>query len=95
LDINKQPEGSMDMKINDLVTFKKGLYLDEEGAVYRVLEINGDREFWKNKLEGNIKRDKNVSRELRKITWKVVRVREHELKYPEKVVAKLKKKFDK
>jgi len=33
----------MDIKINDLVTFKKGLYLDEEGAVYRVLEINGDR----------------------------------------------------
>jgi len=54
-----------------------------------------NREFWKNKLEGNIKRDKNVSRELRKTRWKVVRVWEHELKYPEKVVAKLKKQFDK
>jgi len=33
----------MAIKIGDLVIFKKGLYEDEEGAVYRVLEINGDR----------------------------------------------------
>ena len=33
----------MEIKIGDLVTFKKGLYSDEEGAIYRVLEINGDR----------------------------------------------------
>jgi len=33
----------MDIAIGDLVTFKKGFYADEEGVVYRVLEINGDR----------------------------------------------------
>ena len=33
----------MNINIGDLVTFKKGLYADEEGAVYKVLEINGDR----------------------------------------------------
>ena len=33
----------MDIRIADFVTFKKGLYADEKGAVYRVLEINGDR----------------------------------------------------
>jgi len=33
----------MDIKVDDLVIFKKGLYADEDGAVYRVLEINGDR----------------------------------------------------
>ena len=33
----------MDIKIGDLVVFKKGLYADEESAIYRVLEINGDR----------------------------------------------------
>lgn len=33
----------MDIKKGNLVTFKKGLYADEENAVYRVLEINGDR----------------------------------------------------
>ena len=33
------------MKINcgSLVVFKKGLYEDEEGALYRVIEMNGDR----------------------------------------------------
>lgn len=33
----------MDILEGDLVTFKKGLYADEDGAIYRVLEINGDR----------------------------------------------------
>lgn len=33
----------MKIKPGDLVVFRKGLYADEEGAVYRVLEINGDR----------------------------------------------------
>jgi hypothetical protein len=27
----------------NLVVFRKGLYEDEEGAIYRVLETNGDR----------------------------------------------------
>lgn len=38
-----QKVGNMDIKKGDLVTFKKGLYMDEENAVYKVLEINGDR----------------------------------------------------
>lgn len=33
----------MGMKIGDFAVFKKGLYDDEDGAIYRVLEINGDR----------------------------------------------------
>jgi hypothetical protein len=36
-------EGKTGMKKGDLVVFKKGLYDDEEGAVYRIIEINGDR----------------------------------------------------
>ncbi len=35
----------MNIKTGDLVTFKKGLYSDEEGAIYRILEINEDRCF--------------------------------------------------
>ncbi len=31
------------MKIGDTVKFKDGLYPDEEGARYKVVEINGDR----------------------------------------------------
>jgi hypothetical protein len=33
----------MKIKVGDFVVFKKGLYEDEKGAVYQVLEINGDR----------------------------------------------------
>ena len=33
----------MEIQIGDFVKFKDGLYKDEEGAVYCVVEINGDR----------------------------------------------------
>ena len=33
----------MDIKENSLVRFKPSLYEDEEGAIYRIVEINGDR----------------------------------------------------
>lgn len=33
----------MNINVGDLVIFKKGLYKDEDGAIYRVLETNGDR----------------------------------------------------
>ena len=32
----------MGMKTGNLVVFKKGLYDDEDEAIYRILEINGD-----------------------------------------------------
>ena len=49
------------------------------------------RSFWKNKIETNIARDKRVSRELRQQGWKVIRIREHELKASvSKVVMKVK-----
>ena len=35
-------------------------------------------------------RDKFVNRELRRLGWRVVRVWEHELREPEKVVKKIK-----
>lgn len=31
------------MKIGDIVKFRDGLYADEDGTRYKVLEINGDR----------------------------------------------------
>jgi DNA mismatch endonuclease (patch repair protein) len=52
-----------------------------------------NRPFWKKKLQQNKDRDRLVSRELRKMGWKVVRVWEHELKSPAKVIAKLMKHY--
>lgn len=31
------------IQIGSYVTYKKGLYADEDGAIYKVLEVNGDR----------------------------------------------------
>lgn len=53
-----------------------------------------NQEFWAKKLKANKVRDKFVNRELRKAGWKVLRIWEHELKFPEKVAAKLMKQFD-
>ncbi|MGA7193765.1 MAG: DNA mismatch endonuclease Vsr [Anaerolineales bacterium] len=53
-----------------------------------------NRRFWMKKLKANKERDKFVNRELRKSGWKVVRVWEHELTQPEKVIVRLKKYFE-
>lgn len=52
-----------------------------------------NRKFWMEKLNGNKKRDKYVSRELRNMGWKVIRVWEHELGNSEKVAAQLLRYF--
>jgi len=43
--------------------------------------------FWISKIEGNVRRDKKINRQLRKMGWKVIRVWEHDLqKRPEWVL---------
>ena len=54
-----------------------------------------NQEFWAKKLQGNKDRDRFINRELRKMGWIVVRVWEHDLKFPDKVAAKLKRQLEK
>jgi len=49
-----------------------------------------NREFWRIKLGKNKVRDRLVSRTLRADGWKVLRIWEHELRAPSRVVRKLK-----
>ena len=35
--------GDMNITVGDLVKFKRGLYQEEEGLIYLVLEVNDDR----------------------------------------------------
>lgn len=49
-----------------------------------------NREFWRTKLGRNKARDKFVSRTLRAAGWRVLRVWEHELRAPDRIVRKLK-----
>ena len=48
-----------------------------------------NRAFWEQKLQGNKKRDGFVTRTLRRDHWRVVRVWEHELSYPDRVAKKI------
>lgn len=47
-------------------------------------------EYWEQKILGNRKRDQAITRELRRLGWKVLRIWESSLKDEEAVVAKLK-----
>ena len=37
------------------------------------------KKFWRDKIEGNMKRDRKVSRKLRSDGWKVIRIWEHDI----------------
>ena len=50
-----------------------------------------NRAFWKAKIEGNRKRDRSVNGRLRRLGWKVIRIRECQLKHSVRVVVKIKK----
>ena len=49
-----------------------------------------NRAFWKAKIEGNRKRDRSVNGRLRRLGWKVLRIRECKLKHSDRVVSKVK-----
>ena len=48
-----------------------------------------NKEYWNNKIEKNIKRDKLVTEELEKKGWKVIRIWECELKEENKIIEKI------
>lgn len=48
-----------------------------------------NQEFWLEKLQKNKNIDKFVTHELRKLGWKVIRVWEHELAYPDHVAKRI------
>jgi DNA mismatch endonuclease (patch repair protein) len=48
-----------------------------------------NREFWRAKIEGNRRRDRSVNGRLRRLGWKVIRIRECQLKHSDRIVAKI------
>lgn len=47
-------------------------------------------DFWKNKIAGNVRRDKKVNQKLKKDGWTVLRFWEHEIrKKPERCICKI------
>ena len=46
-----------------------------------------NRAFWRTKIEGNRRRDRSVNTRLRRLGWKVLRIRECQLKHSDRVVS--------
>ena len=46
-----------------------------------------EKPYWKEKIAGNMDRDKQVNRELKKIGWKVIRIWEHDAMKKSQVAA--------
>ena len=48
------------------------------------------KKYWREKIEGNMRRDRKVSRKLRRDGWSVLRIWEHDIKKkPEKCMGKI------
>lgn len=72
--------GKPDMAV---IETKKAVFIDSDfwhGWRYPLWKSQLKTEFWTKKIESNRKRDKRVSRVLRKQGWKILRVWEHSLK---------------
>ena len=50
-----------------------------------------NRAFWRAKIETNRRRDRSVNGRLRRLGWKVIRIRECQLKYSYRAVSKISK----
>lgn len=69
----------------DLIFTKQKLAVFVDGCFWHkcpecFIKPKTNKKFWKEKLEGNVKRDKKVNYLLRKGGWKVLRLWEHEIK---------------
>jgi len=51
----------------------------------------GNAAFWRKKLAANQARDRRVNRELKRAGWRVVRIWEHELRAPNRVLARVRR----
>jgi len=65
-----------------------------DGCFWHSCPIHGsipstNRMFWLRKLKRNVERDKLVRKELRSLGWNVVRIWQHELRKPTKVVQRI------
>ena len=76
-----------------LTVFVDGCFWHVCPKCYREPKTN--TEFWKNKIGNNMKRDRRVTRELRKAGWSVFRIWECQLKKPNRSLARIQKRLEK
>ena len=76
-------------KKEKVTVFVDGCFWHKCPKCYREPKTN--TAFWRNKIETNVKRDRRVSKELRKAGWSVFRIWECQLKKPKRAVARIQK----
>ena len=74
-----------------IVIFIDGCFWHKCPKCYKCPESN--KEFWEQKIKDNQRRDTRQRRKLQHHGWRVIRIWEHELKRPEKVIDKIKNLF--
>jgi len=76
-----------------LTLFVDGCFWHRCPKCYREPKTNA--EFWKNKIENNVKRDRKVTKELKQAGWSVFRLWECQLKKPQRFLTRIQKKLEK
>lgn len=71
-----------------VVVFVDGDFWHGNPKKFRIPKSNS--EYWEKKIAGNRKRDVQVSRELKRLGWRVIRLWESSLGDEEAIIAKLK-----
>lgn len=79
------------LKNRKIAIFVNGCFWHKCKQHYRKPQSNKD--YWLGKINNNVKRDKENIKKLRKVGFNVLVIWEHELKYPEKVVNKIRGLF--
>jgi DNA mismatch endonuclease (patch repair protein) len=74
-----------------LVIFVDGCFW--HGCPKHATKPENNRAFWRRKLSANKKRDQKVNRTLRRAGWRVIRIWEHELKFPESCIRRILEKL--
>jgi DNA mismatch endonuclease (patch repair protein) len=72
---------------NRLALFVDGCFWHGCPRCYRRPKTN--RKYWHAKIVRNRERDREVSRELRRLGWRVVRIWGHSLEFPEKIAVRI------
>lgn len=74
------------LKVKKIAIFLDGCFWHKCPKHYHEPKTN--KKFWISKIERNTQRDKEVNKKLKSKGYKVIRIWEHELKYPHKKILK-------
>lgn len=85
--------GTPDLVLPDLrqAILIHGCFWHQHQKCPRSARPRSNIKFWNKKLEGNVKRDRRVMRELRRLGWSCLVVWECELRSPQKAEAKIRR----